>query len=1130
AGSTDDFTVVLDAKPGSNVVINVSSGDTGEATVNVASLTFTAANWSIPQTITVTGTDDSDFDGSQTTTITLSIDAGSSDDDFDALSDQSVSVTTTDDDAAQISVDDPTVSEGDAGSTTLSFTVSLNSASPGTVTVDVETSDGSATAGSDYTALSSTTLTFSAGETSKTVDVTLTGDEVVELDETITLTLSNNTGASLISDNEGTGTITNDDQTSVEVFSTTSIDEEVGTVDVVLTLNGAVQGGLSVDLSNNGGLATVGDDYESFDGTTVSFNGDAGETKILTIVILDDEIVEATESIEIVMSNLQSSVSSSDIDILSGGRVAIRNTDEAQLSIGDKTVNEGDGTINFTVTLDKDVDGGFSVDINTFDETALVSDDDYTSIINKTLTFNGNAGETQGFTLDITSDAKVESDETLSVRFESSQPNTVNSNFVSGVNAIVTIVNDDSASITVGDVDFDEEDGVASVELTLDNEVDGGFQVKVSTVDGSATLADDDYELNESNVAFDGTPGEKKTFEVQINSDSKVESDETIVITLSDLVLYAITSDDIDISDEGSVTINNNDKAIITIADRTLEENDGPVTVFVELDNEVDGGFTIDVSTVDGTATTSDSDYTSVSSYTLTFEGTEGESKSFEISFVPDSKLEADETLTVAMSNLVPVTVNSADIDITDGATVTIANDDTASVTIADVDGNEDDGAITLTATLDNQVDGGFTVDVSTVDGTATTADSDYTAVTSRTLTFTGTAGETQTFTVTPTADAVAEGTEKLTVSMSNLAGTSLGVDVSDQATVTIIGDDDGTAPVFENSTPSTRDIGGTDFTLDIDLDEAATAYYVVLTDGATAPTSAEVKAGTGSGGAAAVTSDSFDFFTGTYSNDLGVSGLSSETDYDVYVVGEDIAGNLMTNPTLVEITTPDVTSPTVTNVTSSTANGSYKVGDDINIQVVFSEVVILSDFTQLQIQLETGASDYYVAAVSGSGTNTINFTHIVQAGSEASDLDYKDTNSLDLSLSATLQDAAGNDAVLTLPTPGTANSLGSNKNIIIDTTAPNAPSVTSISNDTGVNGTDGKTNDNTITISGTLPESNVSIEVFVDGVSAGQAVVGLSEFTFDYTGTELEDGEYEITAKATDVAGNTGALSSVFN
>ncbi|NVJ47468.1 MAG: Ig-like domain-containing protein, partial [Cytophagia bacterium] len=141
-----------------------------------------------------------------------------------------------------------------------------------------------------------------------------------------------------------------------------------------------------------------------------------------------------------------------------------------------------------------------------------------------------------------------------------------------------------------------------------------------------------------------------------------------------------------------------------------------------------------------------------------------------------------------------------------------------------------------------------------------------------------------------------------------------------------------------------------------------------------------------------------------------------------------------------------------------------------------------------------------------------------------------KDTNSLDLSLSATLQDAAGNDAVLTLPTPGTANSLGSNKDIIIDTTAPNAPSVTSISTDTGVNGTDGKTNDNTITISGTLPESNVTVEVFIDGVSVGQAVVGLSEFTFDYTGTELEDGEYEITARATDVAGNTGALSSVFN
>ncbi len=99
-------------------------------------------------------------------------------------------------------------------------------------------------------------------------------------------------------------------------------------------------------------------------------------------------------------------------------------------------------------------------------------------------------------------------------------------------------------------------------------------------------------------------------------------------------------------------------------------------------------------------------------------------------------------------------------MDITDGASITILNDDAAAITIADVSGNEDDGDITVTASLDNAVQGGFTVDVNTTDGTATTGDSDYTGISSETLTFTGTAGETQTFTLTPTSDSKLEPNE----------------------------------------------------------------------------------------------------------------------------------------------------------------------------------------------------------------------------------------------------------------------------------------------------------------------------------------------------------------------------------
>ena len=70
-------------------------------------------------------------------------------------------------------------------------------------------------------------------------------------------------------------------------------------------------------------------------------------------------------------------------------------------------------------------------------------------------------------------------------------------------------------------------------------------------------------------------------------------------------------------------------------------------------------------------------------------------------------------------------------------------------------------GTTTVTLSLDNAVQGGFDVDVSTSDGTATVAGSDYTAISGQTVSFAGTAGETETVTVTLNNDAIAEGDER---------------------------------------------------------------------------------------------------------------------------------------------------------------------------------------------------------------------------------------------------------------------------------------------------------------------------------------------------------------------------------
>ena len=113
--------------------------------------------------------------------------------------------------ASQLSVADATASEED--DSTIDFVVTLNPASDESVTVDYATANGSASSGSDYTATSGT-LTFNASETSKTIQVSIIDDTVVDNNETLTITLSNASGAE-ISDGQATGTITDGDTESV---------------------------------------------------------------------------------------------------------------------------------------------------------------------------------------------------------------------------------------------------------------------------------------------------------------------------------------------------------------------------------------------------------------------------------------------------------------------------------------------------------------------------------------------------------------------------------------------------------------------------------------------------------------------------------------------------------------------------------------------------------------------------------------------------------------------------------------------------------------------------------------------------------------------------------------------------
>jgi len=230
-----------------------------------------------------------------------------------------------------------------------------------------------------------------------------------------------------------------------------------------------------------------------------------------------------------------------------------------------------------------------------------------------------------------------------------------------------------------------------------------------------------------------------------------------------------------------------------------------------------------------------------------------------------------------------------------------------------------------------------------------------------------------------------------------------------------------------------------------------------------------------------------------------------------------------------------DATPPTVSSVSSTQANGAYKAGVVIPITVTFSEAVdVVTTGGTPAITLETGASDVVVNYASGSGTSILTFNYTVASGHTSSDLDYLATTSLALN-GGTIKDAVGNDATLTLPSPGAANSLGANKDLVIDTTPP------VLSSTSPVQSTTVKTTQVSYTLSETVASGSVT------WTRTGGTADGNSPHSQSLTGGELNSGVhtsitltnnptlidgaiYTIAFDATDAAGNVATTVSNTN
>jgi hypothetical protein len=178
-----------------------------------------------------------------------------------------------------------------------------------------------------------------------------------------------------------------------------------------------------------------------------------------------------------------------------------------------------------------------------------------------------------------------------------------------------------------------------------------------------------------------------------------------------------------------------------------------------------------------------------------------------------------------------------------------------------------------------------------------------------------------------------------------------------------------------------------------------------------------------------------------------GSSTLSITTSDQGYT-----GGSALTDEDNITITVTPPT-PKVTSVSSSKTNGTYKIGDVINVTVTFNTAVtVTTSGGTPTILLETGSTDRTATYSSGSGSAVLSFSYTIQSGDASSDLNYNSTTALVLN-GGTIKNSDGTDANLTLPALDNASSLASQKAIVIDGVAPAVSSVQVPSDDTYVSG-----------------------------------------------------------------------------
>ena len=801
-----------------------------------------------------------------------------------------------------LSISSPSVTEGNSGSTTLRFTVSLSAPSGQQVTVAyADTETGTATSGTDYVAITADTLIFAAGETNKTIDVSVTSDAIDEPNETVVVQLSSPTNAT-IATATGTGTI-NDDDPKPKVtlaLNPAAINENSGVTTVTATLNGASSQATTITVAAAPGANAVSGDFTLSSNKMLTIAaGQTTSTGTVTITANDNNQDEAEKSVTV------SATAQNDQGITTPDNVTLRINDDdgaPTLSISSPSVTEGNSgstTLRFTVSLSAASGQQVTVAYADTETGTAISGTDYVAVTADTLTFA--AGETRD-TIDVsvTGDAIDEPHETVIVELSSPTNATIATATGTGT------INDDDpkpkVTLALNPAAINENNGVTTVTATLNGASSQATTIIVAAAPGAnATAGDFALSSNKRLTIAAGQTTSTGTVTITANDNNQDEAEKSVTVSATAQNDQGITApDNVTLrinDDDGAPTLSISSPSVTEGAPGTTDTLRFVVSLSAASGQQVTVNYA-EIAT--GRTATPGVDYTALASGMLTFAASETHD-TLKVAVIGDALNEPNETVVVQLSNPSNATIATA----------------TGTGTI-----NDDDGAPTLSISSPSVMEGApgttdtlrFAVSLSAASGQQVTVNYaeiatgrtatpgvDYTAITSGMLTFA--ASETRdTLKVAVIGDALNEPNETVVVQLSNPSNATIAT-----ATGTgTINDDDG-APTLSISSPSVMEgAPGTTDTLRFAVSLSAasgqqvTVNYAEIATGRTATPGVD--------------------YTALASGMLTFAASETRDTLKVAVIGD--ALNEPNETVVVKLNSP-------TNATIATATGTGTINDD---------------------------------------------------------------------------------------------------------------------------------------------------------------------------------------------------------